>query len=233
MVEKINIYCDESCHIENDGSPVMVLGCVWLPENKVRSVTSDIRNIKEQHGFTRSFEFKWTQISPSKVDFYKDVIKYFFDNENLHFRAMIALKEALVSDKYNNDEMYYIVYYYMLIYILNKENAYNIYIDIKEEKRGGKKSDKLRKVLSNKLYDFSYKRIIKRLQIIRSEESEILQLADLMIGAMGYLNRGLPADSAKGEIVKFIKSLSGSSLKLNSLPSENKFNLYYWKGRRN
>lgn len=233
MVEKINIYCDESCHIENDGSPVMVLGCVWLPENKVRSVTSDIRNIKEQHGFTRNFEFKWTQISPSKVNFYKDIVKYFFDNENLHFRAMIALKEALISDRYNNDEMYYIVYYYMLIYILNKENAYNIYIDIKEEKRGGKKSENLRKVLSNKLYDFSYKRVIKKLQIIRSEESEILQLADLMIGALGYLNRGLPSDSAKGEVVKFIKSLSGGSLKLNSLPSESKFNLYYWKGRRN
>jgi len=233
MVEKINIYCDESCHIENDGSPVMVLGCVWLPENKVRSITSDIRDIKERYGFTRNFEFKWTQISPSKVNFYKDIIKYFFDNENLHFRAMIALKEALVSDRYNNDEMYYIVYYYMLIYILNKENAYNIYIDIKEEKRGGRKSENLRKVLSNKLYDFSYKRVIKKLQIIRSEESEILQLADLMIGALGYLNRNLPLDSAKGEVVKFIKSLSGGSLKLNSLPSENKFNLYYWKGRRN
>lgn len=233
MVEKINIYCDESCHIENDGSPVMVLGCVWLPENKVRSITSDIRDIKERYGFTRNFEFKWTQISPSKVNFYKDIIKYFFDNENLHFRAMIALKEALVSDRYNNDEMYYIVYYYMLIYILNKENAYNIYIDIKEEKRGGRKSENLRKVLSNKLYDFSYKRVIKKLQIIRSEESEILQLADLMIGALGYLNRNLPLDSAKGEVVNFIKSLSGGSLKLNSLPSENKFNLYYWKGRRN
>lgn len=31
---KINIYCDESCHLEHDGIKPMLLGCVWCEEQK-------------------------------------------------------------------------------------------------------------------------------------------------------------------------------------------------------
>ena len=29
MSETYNIYCDESCHLENDDKPVMLLGAIW------------------------------------------------------------------------------------------------------------------------------------------------------------------------------------------------------------
>ena len=31
---KINIYCDESCHLEHDGIKPMLLGCVWCEEQE-------------------------------------------------------------------------------------------------------------------------------------------------------------------------------------------------------
>lgn len=31
-----NLYCDESCHLENDDSNVMVLGALILPKDKKR-----------------------------------------------------------------------------------------------------------------------------------------------------------------------------------------------------
>jgi len=31
MTNIYNIYCDESCHLENDGEKVMVLGAIWCP----------------------------------------------------------------------------------------------------------------------------------------------------------------------------------------------------------
>ncbi len=34
MPQIINIYCDESCHLENDNQKVMVLGAVWCPFEK-------------------------------------------------------------------------------------------------------------------------------------------------------------------------------------------------------
>lgn len=32
MLEVFNVYCDESCHLPNDGNSVMVLGGVWCPK---------------------------------------------------------------------------------------------------------------------------------------------------------------------------------------------------------
>ena len=74
MSNVINIYCDESCHLEKDKSPVMVLGSVWAPHNKIKTITSEIRDRKEKHGFSRNFEFKWTQIYPAKMDFYLEAL---------------------------------------------------------------------------------------------------------------------------------------------------------------
>ena len=34
MSERINIYCDESCHLEQDGQSLMVLGAAWCPTDK-------------------------------------------------------------------------------------------------------------------------------------------------------------------------------------------------------
>jgi hypothetical protein len=35
MSDYINIYCDESCHLENDGINVMGLGGLWCNKDKL------------------------------------------------------------------------------------------------------------------------------------------------------------------------------------------------------
>lgn len=40
-----NVYCDESCHLENDHQPAMVLGAVWCPLEKARDIAIRIREI--------------------------------------------------------------------------------------------------------------------------------------------------------------------------------------------
>ena len=34
MSDTFNVYCDESCHLENDHQKAMVLGAVWCPLDK-------------------------------------------------------------------------------------------------------------------------------------------------------------------------------------------------------
>lgn len=75
-----NIYCDESCHLENDNQQVMVLGAIWCPLEKVREISIHIRKIKQLHGISTKFEIKWSKISPAKGKFYIDLVDYFFDN---------------------------------------------------------------------------------------------------------------------------------------------------------
>ena len=60
MSEIYNIYCDESCHLENDRQKAMAIGVVWCPLDKSREIAVRLREIKQKHGLSSLFEVKWT-----------------------------------------------------------------------------------------------------------------------------------------------------------------------------
>lgn len=109
-----NIYCDESCHLEHDGQPVMVLGAVWCPCDRVHEISVRIREIKARHGLSPKLEIKWEKVSPARKAFYLDVLDYFFDDDHLHFRALIADKTGLTHEGFGqtHDTWYYKMYFY-------------------------------------------------------------------------------------------------------------------------
>jgi len=69
MSQIYNVYCDESCHLENDGQKVMVLGAVWCPLEKSHEIMLRLREIKKKHGLNPKFEIKWTKVSLGKIDY--------------------------------------------------------------------------------------------------------------------------------------------------------------------
>lgn len=224
-----NIYCDESCHLEHDHQPVMVLGAIWCPLEIVQEVNAAIRGIKQKHGLSPSFEIKWIKASPAKQDFYLELVDYFFDNDDLHFRALIIPdKSKLQHDLYgqDHDTWYYKMYFDMLKVILEPYARYRIYLDIKDTRSAGKMA-KLHDVLCNNMYDFQ-RQIIERVQTVRSHEVEPLQLADLLIGAISYVNRGLTTNSTKVAVIEKMRKRSGYSLVQTNLLREDKLNLFVW-----
>jgi hypothetical protein len=223
-----NIYCDESNHLERDKVPHMVLGAVFVPTEKVRKVNTRIREIKAKHGLAPEFEAKWTKISPAKIDFYKDLVDYFFDDDDIHFRAILIDKSHLNHEKFQqtHDEFYYKMYFELLSKILEPANKYFIYLDIKDT-QGRKKVAKLWEVLSNNMYDFR-RDIVKNIQQVKSHEIGILQIADIMIGAMQFVNRNDTKSDAKKRLVERIRERSGYDLKKSTLLLEKKTNLFYW-----
>ena len=46
----INIYCDESCHLEHDKANAMLLGAISCSEREKSRIYSEIRALKEKHG---------------------------------------------------------------------------------------------------------------------------------------------------------------------------------------
>lgn len=230
MDQVINFYCDESCHLENDDSKVMVIGAVYCPNNKRKEVFSRIREIKVSNGLKSNFEIKWNKVSISKIDFYKQIIDYFFDDDDLRFRAIIIPdKSLLLHNKFNqtHDDFYYKMYFDMLKVVLNTDISNNIYIDIKDTK-SQEKVNKLCDVLRSKHYDYK-NQIIKQIQQVRSDEVEIMQITDMLIGALGYLHRGLNTSEAKLKLIKRIQERSGYSLLKNTFYTEHKTNLLIWK----
>lgn len=230
-----NIYCDESCHLKHDGIELMGIGGIWCPKNKVKQISDWIRFLKMKHKISPTIEIKWTKVTPAKLGFYLDLIDYFFSNNDLHFRMIIINKNKLKHKQYHqtHDDFYYKMYFEMLSYIFEKNNSYNIFLDIKDTK-SYRKCLKLRDVCSNSQWDFEHE-MIKKIQPIRSEESQILQLADVLIGAIIYNNRIFPTDHvnslAKEKIIQRIKKISGYKLNGTNYLTERKINLFFWEGR--
>jgi hypothetical protein len=224
-----NVYCDESCHLPNDSSNVMVLGAIWLPKEHVRNISENIRHIKVEHGLSPKFEVKWVKVSSSKLDFYRKLLNFFFDQPLLRFRSVVITgKSHLNHEKFHqtHDDWYYKMYFQLLEHLIGLKNKYNIYLDIKDS-RGGEKVKKLHEILCNIALDFD-KTIVKKIQLVRSHESELIQLVDLLIGLLSYHSRGFKTSKAKLELIDLFKRKSGYSL-TNSTPlNEAKTNLFFW-----
>ncbi|MCG3183275.1 MAG: hypothetical protein ICCCNLDF_01361 [Planctomycetes bacterium] len=229
MDQTINIYCDESCHLENDRQRVMVLGALWCPKDKSREIATRIREIKEAHGLARSMEIKWNKVSPSKEVFYQAVLDYFFDDDDLHFRAIVIPDKTKLRHAdfgQDHDTWYYKMMFTLLEPLLAPSLAHRIFLDQKDT-RSARKIEKLHEVLCNNLYDFNRK-IVERVQAVASHEVEQVQLADLLIGAVGYANRNLEGSKAKLSLVKRIRERSRYSLTRTTLLREQKMNLLIW-----
>lgn len=230
VIPTYNIYCDESCHLEHDRQPVMILGAVWHPLEKAREVSVHIRETKKAHGLLPSFEIKWTKVSQAKQAFYLHLLDYFFHDADLHFRALIVPDKTRLQHELHgqdHDTWYYKMYFDMLKVILEPQARYRIYLDIKDT-RSAAKIAKLHDVLCNNMYDFERK-IIERVQTVRSHEVEALQLADLLVGIISYVNRGLSSNSAKVALVNKMRDMSGYSLTRTNLLREDKVNLFVWQ----
>ena len=244
MKPTINIYCDESCHLQNDKEPVMVIGAVYCPIEKKEEIFERLYSFKVKHNLIPKnkkndkdnrpyYELKWNKVSKSKIEYYKDVINYFFDDDDLQFRVLVVSNKTDINyEKFNHthDTFYYKMYFGMLKAILNPDNSHHIYIDIKDTK-SKEKVHKLEQVLRNDKYDYS-KEIIKKVQQVRSHEVEILQLADLLVGATAYVNRGLANSKAKNELINLIKHRSKYSLTKSTLLKERKFNVFIWEPQK-
>jgi len=224
-----NVYCDESCHLLNDKKNFMVLGAVYCPKSEVNVVVKHIKKLKKQYNLNWASEIKWTKVSNSTLNFYLDLLEYFFINKNLRFRAVICDKRKLNHDKYHqtHDKWYHKMYYEMIRYFINSDNSYEIYPDIKDTNSFNNFQD-VAKFLKIKLKDINGK-TLKKIQPIRSNESYILQLVDVLIGAMQYNKNELQTSNSKLKVINYIKKNVIDGIDETTTYNKNKFNILVWE----
>lgn len=218
MSKTFNIYCDESCHIENDHKKFMFLGSVSSAYNQVKLHTENINDLKKKHNFYA--EIKWSKVSKSKLRFYLDLVDYFFATD-LQFRTVGVEKSKINNDAFNQDydDFYYKMYYYLLNHNLSSLYKYNVYLDIKDT-LSAYKVNKLKDILNTKFGVF------RNVQNIRSHESIIMQMADFLMGAISYLhNDENQQNKAKVQIIKKIQQHCNEDLSKTNYSK--KMNLFF------
>lgn len=231
-MKEYNIYCDESCHLPNDDVDLMVIGGLSCPKDKTEFINKAIREIKKRNGVYEFAEIKWTKVSESKYKMYEELVDLFFDSAFLNFRAVVALnKSRLDYDTFHlsHDDWYQRIYYLTLREMMDIGYGYYVYADIKDTK-GSQKIEQLKQVLNN-VVGYFYDETVKNIQLVRSDQIQLLQLADLLIGAVCYANRGLKGNSAKLKIINHIEEKCGRSLNKTTPKVESKVNIFKWTPR--
>ncbi len=231
---QVNLYCDESCHLEHDCSSVMVLGGVYCDKKLSKQINHEIMEIKKKHGLAPKAELKWVKVRESTFAVYSDLIKYFFNNKNLKFRGIIADKTHLRHEDYNqtHDDWYYKMYYTMLKFFFEKYGTeFYAYLDIKDT-HSNEKCDYLLGIMQNSHSSNPDNRIM-RIQPIRSEEVQIMQITDVLIGALAYTNREELQDfhqnPGKLKIIQEIENFFKQPLTKTTPKSCEKMNFLNWE----
>jgi Protein of unknown function (DUF3800) len=218
LQKTFNIYCDESCHLENDHKQFMFLGSVTAAINQVKNYTEQIKELKQKHHFYG--EIKWSSVSKSKLHFYIDLINYFFESK-LGFRAVGVNKSKINNEAFSQsyDDFYYKMYYQLLNHKINSLYNYNVYLDIKDT-LSAVKVRRLKVILNTKFGVF------RNVQNIHSHESLLMQVCDFLMGAISYLhNNDAKTNMAKVHIIEKIQNKCKDDLKKTNY--SDKMNLFF------
>ncbi|MCH8539363.1 MAG: DUF3800 domain-containing protein [Opitutales bacterium] len=224
---RFDVYCDESrpdvIHSKSPNGSYLVIGSLWLPTTKREHLKLAIHALRDAHKI--GGEFKWGKVSPSKEAFYNALIELFFSyGDNLRFRCIAVQREQVDFINYHQGDHelgFYKFYYQLLHHWILDFNEYRVICDHKLNR------DRSRlQVLCNCLSNANLSSEILGVQAIRSEESILLQFADVLTSATAArLNGSISGRTAKSRIVDLLENKIKRRLGPTS-KSEQKFNVF-------
>lgn len=232
MSDQIHIYCDESCHLEHDHQSAMVLGAISCPADNRKRLVRSIKALKARHGIPATREIKWTQVAPSTLAFYQDLMSLFFDEPSLGFRAIVVPdKEVLDHGRFDqdHDEFYYKMWWQLLTRLIDDQHTFRVFVDIKDT-HSNTKLARLHEVLCNAHFDFNNERI-RSIEAVRSHDVPLVQLADVLTGLLSHHFRRIQGSRAKQALIEHLRACSGLGLDRSTPPGARKFNLFVWRAR--
>jgi len=229
---QFEVYCDESRQelfkTRPSGEYYVLIGGLWIPAERRPDFKAAIRSLREKHDVKG--EFKWNRVSPSRLPFYRALVRLFFDQEDMRFRVIVLPLENLDSVTVHAPEhepdcelMFYKFYYQLLHHWILDQNVYRVFVDVRTN-RAGNRVQVLQRCLgySNLLSTVS-------VQALPSDELDLMQLADVLIGAVGYKFHKLDTSKAKLAVVQEIEQLLGRPIH-GTGPGEEKFNVFHFRG---
>lgn len=227
----IEVYCDESrqeffAKAGADQQGFTVIGSLWIKaENRAR-YNEAINALRKKHGFKH--EFKWTKITPKKHEFFLDLIRLFFaeSEEDMRFRCIVLpvkYLDAVAFCEGDEELMFYKFYYQVLHHWILERNIYRVYVDIKTNRV----HNRLR-ILKECLEKANPQAELELVQALPSHEVNLLQLVDVLTGAVSAKFNGGNKSTAKLAVLKEIEDCVGHQIAATTR-DEKKFNVFLFR----
>ena len=224
---KFDVYCDESSPeaiaSENSDNKFLMIGSLWLPRDKRSQFKDAIHELRNKHKV--GGEFKWNRVSPSRLEFYCELIEMFFaEKDDLRFRCIAVDCDKVDLTKFhaNDQELgFYKFYYQLLHHWVLDFNEYAFYLDYKKNRQ----RDRLH-VLRDCLDASNLSSLATAVQATESSQSVLIQLADVLTGcASRRLNNTSTKSAAKNRVLDVVEQNLGRKI-APTTRHEHKFNVF-------
>jgi len=226
-----NIYCDES-RVENRDAARMVIGALIIPREMKKELAQQMQQIFDKHSFQG--ELKWAKTINRFTGFYQEVIDFFLSSIDMQYRCIVVDKSKPDYLAYHNDDAelaFFKFYYLMLRQKLFDFKRYYVILD-KKPTRDKNRARALHSYLESYILLHRESCTIVHLQAYHSHENIFLQMVDYITGLVAHAVNTSGRDSVKINIVRYLKGKLGRRSFLDSTPlSEEKFNIFVWKGK--
>jgi len=222
------VYCDES-RAENFYDQVLgdesyvLIGGLWIEASEREDYKAKIKALRETHNVYG--EFKWNRVSPSRQQFYLALVRLFFE-EAMRFRCIVlpvSQLDAVQFHQADNELMFYKFYYQLLHHWILDFNRYRIFVDFKSN-RVRSRLRTLRSVLQNANITSE----ILAVQALPSNQVDLLQLVDVLIGAVGYRFHQQRGSTSKLAVLNEIEDHLGHPIQPTPR-REGKFNVFRFR----
>ena len=228
-----NIYCDESRHTSDQGDRYAVIGALQCPRDDKKALVHRIHSLQAR--YNAHGELGWKRLSPNRAELYYELLDVFLNTPTLNFRCIVVDRSDLDHERYNEGSAelgFYKLYYQMLVHWLQPDQEYRLYLDWQQNAASHRFRD-LRTILTQKLSGRAH---VLSLEPVWSDNQPMVQLADLLIGAVGYAwnerDKVPGASQAKVEFLRRLEAGLGRTSLVNGTPKgEKKFNIFDWQGR--
>lgn len=177
----------------------MVLGGLIGQEKSINAIHKATAEFRQRTGMHS--EMKWTRVSRAKLQDYKDFVDIFFQAMSkkwVNFHCVIIDTSEIDHKKYNdsdNEIGFYKFFYQLLLHRFGKTYGLNYDMDVFLDYRDTDYCiEDMTRMLNGGLRKFAINTSpFKRVTSIDSKKADIIQLNDLIIGAIGYHKNGMHA----------------------------------------
>jgi hypothetical protein len=196
--KQFDIYCDESCTRDR----FMVYGGLVLPTRDVQKFNDLMREWRVKHNVAADSELAWESVANHKLSTYKSLIDFYMQKRwrdgFMNLKAMICDRQSQdyvafirFNHKISDDLGYYKLYQVFLRHKLGpyaRDNDYSLAVYL-DERSTNYDLAQLKEFLNlgiRKRQPFVHRDVVETIDTRISHETEALQLADVLMGAIGW-----------------------------------------------
>lgn len=224
---RYNIYADEASISE---ARYMLIGGIWSGWEIEPFVRSELQAVRDQYRLQA--EMKWTKVSSTMLPAYCAFVDTFFEHEQLSFRCIVIDTHILDYRRFHRGDKelgFYKFYFQLISRNLTASDLYWLNTDERRNRRASRLSTL--KITVNRWWQ---KRAgvepLRAVEPRRSHDDDLIQLTDVLLGAVSYAWNERVGSEAKLSLVKHIASRMGwPTLQWSTARFERKMNIWRWQ----